>query len=184
MSSSLLRFGFLLTLCGITFTEAKEFLVGGATNAWTIPSTASEPLNQWAESTRFLVGDYLVWKYDPVKDSVLQVRRKDYLSCNTSKPIAEHRDGETRLRLRRSGPFYFISGADQACEKGEKLVVVVMSQGHWLRTVGGVSPAPSPAEGDGDSPALAPVTGGAQGAVKGSFGFASVLLMGTVIFLW
>ena len=80
--------------------------------------------------------------------------RKDYLSCNMSSPVAEHSDGHTVVRLHRPGPFYFIGGAKGACEKGEKLIVVVMAP----RRYGGIAPAPSPMMFDG--PAVAPTSGG------------------------
>ncbi|XP_018839584.1 early nodulin-like protein 1 [Juglans regia] len=135
------------------FSEAKEILVGGSADGWKIPSTQSESLNQWAGNFRFLVGDSLVWKYDSGKDSVLQVNKEDYMNCNTSKPIEEYKDGNTKVKLDRSGPFYFISGAEGHCEKGQKLVVVVLSS---RRGYTGISPAPSPVEFEG--PAVAPTS--------------------------
>lgn len=41
------------------FTAAKELLVGGKINAWKIPSSEADSLNQWAEKSRFRVGDHL-----------------------------------------------------------------------------------------------------------------------------
>ena len=43
----------------ISFTEARELLVGGNSNAWKIPSSESESLNKWAEASRFQIGDSL-----------------------------------------------------------------------------------------------------------------------------
>lgn len=43
----------------LSFTEARDHLVGGKTNSWKIPSSESDSLNRWAEKTRFLVGDSL-----------------------------------------------------------------------------------------------------------------------------
>ncbi|KAL6345636.1 hypothetical protein AAG906_017368 [Vitis piasezkii] len=154
--------GFLKALCysqvlvfllSITCSAAKEFLVGGKTNAWKIPSSQSDSLNKWAESSRFLVGDSLVWTYDKEKDSVLKVRREAYISCNTSDAIEEYNGGNTKVSLDKSGPHYFISGAEGHCEKGQKVIVVVLSQRHRLV---GVSPAPSPSEVEG--PAVAPTS--------------------------
>lgn len=136
--------------------EAKEFLVGGQTDAWKIPSSSqSESLNQWAENSRFHIGDSLVWKYDAEKDSVMQVTREAYLSCSTSNPIAEYKDGNSKVKLDRSGAFYFISGAKEHCEKGQKVIVVVMAARHRYS---GISPAHSPAEFEG--PAVAPTSSG------------------------
>lgn len=93
-----------------------------------------------------------MWKYDAQRDSVLQVTKEAYASCNTSNPVAEYKDGNTKVELDRSGPFYFISGVKGNCEKGEKLVVVVLSSRHRV-----ISPAPSPVEFE--SPAVAPTSG-------------------------
>ncbi|KAK8645252.1 hypothetical protein V6N13_119095 [Hibiscus sabdariffa] len=137
----------------LSFTEAKEFLVGGKPEAWKIPSSESDSLNKWAESSRFRIGDSLVWKYDGGKDSVLQVTKEAYTNCNISNPIAEYKDGNTKVKLDKSGPFFFISGAKGHCEQGQKLHVIVMSQKHRYT---GISPAPSPAEIEG--PAIAPTS--------------------------
>ncbi|KAL9400445.1 hypothetical protein Peur_009406 [Populus x canadensis] len=138
----------------VGLSQAKDLLVGGKTDAWKIPSSESDSLNKWAEKARFLVGDSLAWKYDGQKDSVLQVTKEAYASCNTTSPIEEYKDGNTKVKLDRSGPFYFISGAEGHCEKGQKFVVVVLSQKHRYT---GISPAPSPAEFEG-GPAVAPTS--------------------------
>ncbi|BFG17948.1 hypothetical protein CerSpe_042220 [Prunus speciosa] len=148
LSSSSLLLIFLL----FSFSEAREILVGGKTGSWAIPSSESQSLNKWAESSRFRVGDTLVLKYDSAKDSVLRVTKEDYANCNVSNPIEQHKDGETKLHLDQPGPFYFISGTKGHCEKGQKVIVVVMTpRKHY-----GISPAPSPAEVDG--PAVAPTS--------------------------
>lgn len=54
-SSASLLFLFLL----FGFSAAKELLVGGKIDAWKIPSSESDTLNQWAERSRFRVGDHL-----------------------------------------------------------------------------------------------------------------------------
>ncbi|CAA6672250.1 unnamed protein product [Spirodela intermedia] len=97
----------LFLLCGLS--AAKEYLVGGSINSWTVSSSSLRVLNHWAEANRFQVGDSLVWRFDG-KASVLEVTREAYLACNTSSPIAEHGGGAITVRLRRSGPHYFISG--------------------------------------------------------------------------
>ena len=104
----------------------------------------------------------LVWKYDGGKDSVLQVTKEAYASCNASNPIAEYKDGNTKVKLEKSGPFYFISGAKGHCEQGQKLLVVVLSP---RQRYTGISPAPSPAEIE--SPAVAPTSSAA--ALKAGF---------------
>lgn len=113
-----------------------------------------------------------MWKYDGGKDSVLQVSKEGYDSCNTSNPINEYNDGNTKVKLDHPGPFYFISGAKGHCQKGQKLVVVVMTPRGGGRDTG-ISPAPSPAAFEG--PAVAPSSGGAT-AVHGGGGLMAALL--------
>ncbi|KAI3423751.1 Phytocyanin domain-containing protein [Psidium guajava] len=133
--------------------EAREFVVGGKESSWQVPSSPSQ-LNQWAQTNRFKVGDFLVFKYDKDADTVLEVTEGDYASCNTAKPLKQYKDGNTKLKLERSGPYYFISGAEGHCQKGQKLEVVVMSEKHWSKGV--TSPpteAPTP---KAEAPAPAP----------------------------
>ncbi|OAY46871.1 hypothetical protein MANES_06G034400v8 [Manihot esculenta] len=124
----------VLMLCLYLSQANREILVGGKQSAWQIPSSSNHTLNLWAERTRFKVGDVLVWKYDPKEESVLQVTKEGYDKCNTSSPIKEHKDGNTKVELEHSGPFYFISGSQGNCEKGEKLIVVVLSEDHWPKS--------------------------------------------------
>ncbi|KAF2287284.1 hypothetical protein GH714_039536 [Hevea brasiliensis] len=138
-----------------SFSEAKEILIGGKTDSWKIPSSQSDSLNKWAESARFSIATLL----------------EAYLSCNTSNPIEEYKDGNTKVKLDRSGPFYFISGAEGHCVKGQKMIVVVLSP---RRRYTGISPAPSPAEFEG--PAVAPTS--TATSLKGS------LVMSLGILLW
>ncbi|CAN4077105.1 unnamed protein product [Withania somnifera] len=147
----------LLNLFIFSLTEARDHLVGGANDSWKIPSSESDSLNRWAEKSRFLVGDSLVWKYDKEQDSVLEVSKKDYVTCNTSSPIAVHNDGNTKIVLDHSGAYYFISGAKGHCEQGQKLIVVTLSEKNMRRFMG--EPAPSPVEFEG--PAIAPTSNAA-----------------------
>ncbi|XP_068647943.1 early nodulin-like protein 13 [Aristolochia californica] len=156
------------------FSEAKDFLVGGKADGWKVPSSSSETLNTWAEANRFNIGDSLVWKIDDEKDSVLQVTREDYQSCNTSNPIASHKDSEVKIKLDRSGPLFFISGLKVNCDKGEKMIVVVLSR--RSRGFFGTSPAPSPMEFEG--PAIAPTSGAFSLAMRNGavLGVSAVLV--------
>ncbi|QCD99220.1 Cupredoxin [Vigna unguiculata] len=155
VSSSLLLTFFIL----FGLSVAKEILVGGKTDAWRIPASESDSLNQWAERSRFQVGDFLVWKYDGGKDSVLQVSREEYVNCSTSNPIKVHSDGTTKVKLDRPGPFYFISGAQGHCEKGQKLVVVVLTpRGRSSGIVSSSAPAPAPFLAEFEGPAVAPTS--------------------------
>lgn len=86
------------------------------------------------------------------------MNRQDYANCNSSNPIEKYSDGNTKVKLDRPGPFYFISGAKGHCEKGQKLVVVVITP---RRRYSAVSPAPSPAPSSAEleeGPAVAPTS--------------------------
>ncbi|KAJ4754999.1 Early nodulin-like protein 1 [Rhynchospora pubera] len=125
-------------------------LVGGKVNAWAVPASSSDTLNKWAEASRFQVGDSLVWNLDPEKDSVLRVTREAYLLSS----------------LQHNQP--------NNCQKGEKVIVVVMSERHSLRKH--LAPAPAPESGaDFRAPAFAP-TAGAQDRVVVSRGMPSLVL--------
>ncbi|KAH9806365.1 hypothetical protein WN943_002968 [Citrus x changshan-huyou] len=143
MASSRFFITILALTCFLFTSEAKEILVGGKENSWSIPPSP-DFLNLWAEKTRFRIGDSLIFKFDGKTDSVLQVTRDDYNSCNKSKPIKEYKDGNTKIELSRSGAHYFISGTDGNCEKGEKLFVVVMSNKFKSSNAPASAPAPAP----------------------------------------
>ncbi|KAJ4950673.1 hypothetical protein NE237_027505 [Protea cynaroides] len=160
MDSSMALFSSLiLMMLSLTFSEAnaREILVGGKVDAWKIPTSAAETLNHWAEATRFKIGDWLIWKYDPKQDSVVEVTKENYDKCNTSNPIAEYKDGNSKVKLNRSGPFYFISGAQWKCQKGEKLIVVVLSPNHNKPKPSPPPLAPSPSTVDPKAPTPSPV---------------------------
>ena len=61
------------------------------------------------------------------KDSVMEVNETDYKRCNSSHPNFFSNTGNTVFRFDYSGPFYFISGVSGHCEKGQRMIVKVMS---------------------------------------------------------
>lgn len=78
----------------------------------------------------FLILWIAVFKYDSKVDSVLQVEEGDYKKCITTKPIKEFHDGNSKFPITKSGAFFFISGANEHCQKGQKLEVKVLSHKH------------------------------------------------------
>ncbi|EPS72444.1 hypothetical protein M569_02314 [Genlisea aurea] len=148
----------VMSLFFLSMADARDLVVGGKANSWTIPLSDSDSLNRWAEKSRFVIGDSLVWNYDGAKDSVLEVSKNDYFACNTSDPIKKYSGGSNTVKLERSGPYYFISGAAGHCEKGQKVIVVVISE-RWHSRLG-ESPSPSPAIGGGIAVAPTPASGG------------------------
>ncbi|KFK32687.1 hypothetical protein AALP_AA6G275900 [Arabis alpina] len=136
-------------------SEARIFVVGGLVDAWKVPEPSNNTLNHWAEKTRFQVGDILLFSYSDRNDSVLQVTKENYDSCNTQKPLKEYKGGNNKVTLDVSGPHYFISGAPTGnCGKGEKLEVVVASSNHppMPKPAPGAAP-PTPSSKPGPGPA-------------------------------
>ncbi|KAF8097335.1 hypothetical protein N665_0291s0042 [Sinapis alba] len=145
------RFSFLVCLLVIINTVcAREFVVGGS-KGWTVPSD-DQLYNQWAEKSRFQISDSLLFVYQQNQDSVLQVTRDAYYSCNTEEPTAKFTDGHTSFKLDRSGPYYFISGNKDNCHKNQKLVIIVMADRSNTKTTTTSSPPPSPSVESSPSP--------------------------------
>ncbi|XP_043715483.1 early nodulin-like protein 3 [Telopea speciosissima] len=140
---------------------AFEFKVGEA-NGWTVPTDSNaNTYNQWAEMKRFQIGDSLLFVYSADKDSVLQVNKEEYESCNSTSPTATFKDGHTSIKFDKNGPYYFISGVPENCKKNEKMVVVVMAdrsnQSSTTNQTSSASP-PSPSSSIENAPAPSPVT--------------------------
>ncbi|OVA00384.1 Plastocyanin-like [Macleaya cordata] len=118
---------FVILMGFLYSSQAHNFYVGGK-DGWV--TTPSENFNHWAEKNRFQVNDSLVFKYKKGSDSVLVVSKEDYYSCNTKNPIKILDGGDSVFKFDRSGPFFFISGKDGNCAKGQKLIVVVLAVRH------------------------------------------------------
>ncbi|XP_055824123.1 early nodulin-like protein 1 [Solanum dulcamara] len=140
-SLSFVGFFFVIFLSFICSSQGYKFYVGGK-QGWVLEP--SESYDHWARRNRFQINDTIVFKYKKGSDSVLVVHDKDdYLKCNKTKPIHHLKDGHSKLKFTRNGRFYFISGKDDNCEKGQKVLVVVMSPNHHNRHKS-PSPASSP----------------------------------------
>ncbi|GER53321.1 early nodulin-like protein 1 [Striga asiatica] len=149
-------------------SKAHTFNVGGE-DGWTLHPSDNYTL--WAEKYRFEINDQLVFKYKQGHDTVLVVNRNDYTKCNKENPIRSFKGGHSVFKFKKSGPFYFISGHDQNCEKGQKFEVIVLSKNHHFPTPSpeagptahaptveppSHSPSPSPTAGKTSSPASEP----------------------------
>lgn len=120
-------FFFLLLSCFLFSSQASKFYVGGR-DGWVLHP--SENYTHWTQKNRFQINDTLVFKYKKGSDSVLVVNKDDYYNCNTKNPIKKLEEGDSEYKLDKSGPFFFISGKEQNCEKGQKLIVTVLSVKH------------------------------------------------------
>ncbi|GJX52793.1 early nodulin-like protein 1 [Tanacetum coccineum] len=118
--------------------DAHMFQVGGSGD-WSVESCSSYV--QWAQKSRFQVGDTVLFSYKANQDSVVQVSEADYNNCSTHAPIAKYSDGHTMITLNQSGPLYFISGVVDHCKNHEKVMIIVLADrsSHSPHT-----PSPSP----------------------------------------
>uniref|UniRef100_A0A6V7QV70 Phytocyanin domain-containing protein n=1 Tax=Ananas comosus var. bracteatus TaxID=296719 RepID=A0A6V7QV70_ANACO len=147
----------------VAMAGATQFKVGGS-KGWSAPDPNAESYNQWAERNRFQIGDTLLFVYPRDKDSVLQVDREAYSTCNTSSYIAKFDDGNTVFTFSLSGPFYFVSGVEANCLKKESLVIVVLADRSNRASQPILAPSPSPSSTLSPpplipSPSLAPSEG-------------------------
>ncbi|XP_008805856.1 early nodulin-like protein 1 [Phoenix dactylifera] len=119
----------LLTLLfSMLHSNAFDFEVGDE-EGWAVPPSRNTKLyNHWASRNRFQVGDTIHFKYK--KDSVMEVSEEDYEHCRSSHPIFFSNDGRTEFDLDHSGTLYFISGAAGHCERGQKMIIKVLSHPH------------------------------------------------------
>ncbi|XP_075486968.1 uncharacterized protein LOC142526446 [Primulina tabacum] len=114
----------LIFACLSQSSQAYQFIVGGK-DGWVL--NPSESYSQWAGRNRFSVNDTLLFRYQNGSDSVLVVNKGDYDNCNIGNPILKMDDGNSVFKFDRSGPFYFITGTKENCDKGQKLVTVVLA---------------------------------------------------------
>lgn len=132
---------------------------------------------------------HAVFVYLPDKDSVLQVKKEDYDNCNTAEPLEKFNDGNTSFKFNHSGPYYFISGIADNCNKNEKLVVVVMAdRGNTNQTTSasppttttGITPLIAPSGQESPSPPPPPPNGNGASSSKvaGVMGSVGGFLLG------
>ncbi|XP_027345871.1 early nodulin-like protein 3 [Abrus precatorius] len=151
-------FGWLCLLLMVHKGASYDFIVGGQ-KGWSVPSDSNfNPFNQWAEKSRFQIGDSLVFNYQSGQDSVLYVKSEDYASCNTGSPYAKYSDGHTVFKLNQSGPHFFISGNKDNCQKNEKLTVIVLADrnNHGSSNTNQTKSASPPSPQSSSSPSPAP----------------------------
>ncbi|MCD9639561.1 hypothetical protein HAX54_024177 [Datura stramonium] len=102
-----------------------EYKVGDL-NAWNIPSSANPDVYvKWSKNHIFKLGDSLLFLYPPSEDSVIQVTKQNYNSCNLKNPILYMNNGNSLFNITRPGEFYFTSGEQGHCEKLQKLHISI-----------------------------------------------------------
>ncbi|CAA7025648.1 unnamed protein product [Microthlaspi erraticum] len=102
----------------------KNYKVGDS-NEWSVPEE-SDFYYKWSEEKQFHVGDNLLFYYNDQVNDVLEVSSDlEFISCDTSSPVATHNTGQDLIKLTKPGIQYFISSKTGQCEAGLKLRVVV-----------------------------------------------------------
>ncbi|KAJ8532595.1 hypothetical protein K7X08_012518 [Anisodus acutangulus] len=174
-----------------------EYKIGGSGD-WSVPlDDNANNYNQWANRSRFQIGDTLSFNYPADKDSVLLVNKEDFDNCNTASPIEKYCDGHSVVKLNHSGTFYFISGAHDNCTKNQKLHVVVMADRSNKTAASPPSPsaddvppslapsgeeAPSPPTGSVEiNPTPAPCKNGASSIVMSFVGSTTAFIGSSII---
>ena len=74
----------------------------------------------------------------------MEVSVEDYKKCNSSHPNFFSNTGNDVYHLNRSGSFYFMSGVSGHCEKGQRMIVKVVSSDQETDSGGEKSAAASP----------------------------------------
>ncbi|EOY02622.1 Early nodulin-like protein 21, partial [Theobroma cacao] len=112
--------------------SSLEFQAGGS-KGWVVPPENDTKIyNECASDNRFQIGDTTRFKFR--KDSVMEVVEKDYKNCNSTQPKFFSNNGNSVFTLDHAGTFYFISGASGHCERGQRMIVRVMSPQESLPT--------------------------------------------------
>ncbi|XP_062186377.1 early nodulin-like protein 9 [Phragmites australis] len=172
-----------LVAASVSSTASAFVFKAGGTGEWRVPAEPSggntSAYNAWAQRNRFRVGDAIAFSYQPGNDSVLLVDKKAYDACDTSAPIDTFADGNTVFTFTRSGPFYFISGNKDNCNRNEKLIVVVMAEravaGNGTEPASPFSPSsPPPPIGIEISPTAHPRPNAAAPKAAGVAGMAAL----------
>ncbi|MCD7456131.1 hypothetical protein HAX54_030706 [Datura stramonium] len=135
-------------LVATIFVSSFQFRVGGEIG-WIKPiGNESETYNEWAARNRFRIGDTLYFKYKD--DSVVEVTPANYLNCNTTSPISKFENGDTVFKFSHSGFFYFISGHENNCKSGQRIIIRVMHPSEISSPAHAPEISPAPAIGGGD----------------------------------
>ncbi|KAJ0802582.1 putative Phytocyanin domain, cupredoxin [Helianthus annuus] len=108
-----------------SYVFAYQYQVGNL-QAWNIPTSADPKVyTNWPKKLTFRIGDSLLFLYPPSQDSLIQVTKESYNTCNLKNPILYMNDGNSLFNITSPGVFYFTSGASGHCEKSQKLQISV-----------------------------------------------------------
>nr|GEX52638.1 putative cupredoxin [Tanacetum cinerariifolium] len=124
--------GLAVSVSASIMAYAVALAVGGAVG-WRLPAAnETELYNVWASRRRFHIGDSLRFRYT---DSVVMVEKWGFFHCDASQPIVYYNTGDTVVNLDKVGVFYFISGSEERCNKGQKMILNVTASRYHPPTI-------------------------------------------------
>ncbi|GMY16679.1 blue copper protein [Fagus crenata] len=136
--SAVIFFLVMMGLCVVSNSMALVYKVGD-NDGWS--SLGHVDYAKWASTKNFHVGDALLFEYNQMYHSVLQVSHQDFLSCNTTSPIAVYFSGEDLITLGSADNFYYLCGVPGHCQAGQKVGIKVTPISPFPRA--SLSPTPS-----------------------------------------
>ncbi|KAK7269030.1 hypothetical protein RIF29_21745 [Crotalaria pallida] len=108
-----------------TKVQCYQYKVGDL-DAWGIPTSSNPQVYaKWSKYHNLTIGDSLLFLYPPSQDSVIQVTKESYKSCNLKNPILYMNNGNSLFNITSEGLYYFTSGEPGHCQKNQKLVINV-----------------------------------------------------------
>ncbi|KAJ9171963.1 hypothetical protein P3X46_015257 [Hevea brasiliensis] len=108
-----------MALYAVSVAMAATYMVGDSAG-WTLPQ---QPIyyDKWAADKTFVVGDTLVFDYNPQYHNVLRVDQLGFQSCNATSPIMRYASGRDSVALQSPGHFFFLCGFPGHCQAGQKV---------------------------------------------------------------
>nr|KYP55720.1 Blue copper protein [Cajanus cajan] len=134
-------------------TKAEDYEVGGSTGWTSFPPGGDSFYSKWAENFTFKVKDTLVFNFESGSHSVVELSKANYEKCEVDKSIKGYNSGPARVRLDRSGEFYFSCSFSGHCSSGQKLSIKVTGSGSSSPPTPKNAPAEAPsssASNEGD----------------------------------
>ncbi|KAF0933955.1 hypothetical protein E2562_021018 [Oryza meyeriana var. granulata] len=167
-------------LAAAAAAAGKRYRVGGP-DGWVVPPPDDKELYyvRWASSMTFYIGDSIEFEYK--NDSVIMVTKAGYYHCNETAGIDAGDvpvpgDGVRVFNLYNPGKTYFASADLDHCNKGQRLMINVLTA---------EPPAPAPSSVPPLSPSPAPsgddATGGGSAAFAPGLAVAVMAMAALVV---
>ncbi|KAL2541539.1 Cupredoxin superfamily protein [Abeliophyllum distichum] len=109
---------FLLMISALFGASMAAVYQVGDSDGWNAFGT---DYKKWAATKNFLVGDSIVFNYNPQFHNVVQVSKQDYDTCTSSSPLSIFNSGSDSIPLPTSADYYFICGFPGNCQAGQKV---------------------------------------------------------------